>query len=317
MVAGLRQISPRRHLAAMVAVIGLTPLGLTPLTARADPSCVPAVILDGDRALIAEIASQLRESGISSPLRGCPFARVTIERHGDSIALSIVDPDDRRAQRAVGDPATAAVLIESLLAAQDPAIRIATAQPVDVQRDAEVPAVLAPSPPIAVPGALAMAAESSLATDRSFWFGVRASGCVMLGPACVGGATRFARDTLVAGAAEVSEASRFGADLLLSGELPIERDGFTLTPGVGLGVGWLHVRRDVMTDTVEIDTGGLRAEAHVSATMPLGRLLQLRLGASIAISPVAHTQPFRAEGNEAPGEPRGFARVELGLEVQR
>jgi hypothetical protein len=327
--------------------------------AHADPRCRPAVALAGNPSLIAVIAPALRADRVAEPIAGCPATHVQISRGGHEIVLVIVDADQRRTERRVTDPATAAALIESFVitdepdaprgaeAAAPPVAELASAPPpvavpprpppriavpprappriaAVVRRapaigvDDELPASLvAQVPPAALHGALVLAGEGSIASDQSLWIGVRASACVRIGGVCIGGIARVQRDAVVSGDAEDGNATRWGTDLLIAADLPIELDGVTITPGLGAGVGWTHVRRDMAIDAVEADAGGLRADVHVSASIRLGALLRLRLGGAFDVTPGAHTRPFLAEGVMAPGEPSGFARFELGLEIAR
>lgn len=273
--------------------------------------------------MVAAIATALEARGLSAPAADCPAERARIERSDDSIALSIVDIEGRAAQRVVADPSTAVMLIESFAATEPtPMPEMAAATAID--RD-EPTGLAAPRAAIvvAVRGSLAVTGESSVAPDGSVWYGARASACVRLGVACVGAAARVASDAGVSGDAELGEASRTAADILLVGELPVVRDHLVVTPGLGIGLGWLKTRRtytdttNAMSDTVEADTGGLRLDAHISVTWPIAQAFSLRFGAAICGSPFAHVAPFVEETREAPGEPRVFGRVELGVEVAR
>jgi hypothetical protein len=308
--------------------------------AHARPGCRPAVTLAGDASLITVIEPALRADRVGEPSAGCPATHVQISRGEHEIVLVIVDADQRRTERHITDPATAAALIESFVITDEPEDPRAAAPPqvaavapsapprvaAVIPRapvsaagiDDELPANLtAPVPSAALHGALVLASETSIASDQSLWIGVRGSACVRIGGVCIGGIARFQRDTVISGDAEDGNATRWGTDLMIAADMPLELDGVTIAPGLGAGVGWMHVRRDVMADTVEADAGGLRTDVHVSASIRLGDLLRLRLAGAFDFAPGAHTQVFRAEGSTAPGEPGAFARFELGLEIAR
>ena len=264
----------------------------TSAIAHAAPPCGPAASVTGDPSVSHEIADTLRSRGIREPQPGCPAESARVERRGDGIEVWIVDPDGRTSERRVADLSTAAALIEtfaSQTALPGPAFAAAPRA-----QDPEQPRVLVRvhSAPPSVRGTIGIAAESSVANDGSIWAGARARACVKLGPTCVGGEARFASDVLVNGEAEQAEARRSAGDLQLIAEYPIVRDGWSVTPGVGVGVGWLRVRRDFMdstgSDTVEIDAGGPRTSAHLTAAFPLGRSIVLTVGAAVDLLSLIH-----------------------------
>ena len=303
-------------LAVMVAVV--------PAWAAAAPACPPAVLLVGEHEITATISAALETHGIAAPLEGCPFARAEVERVDDSLVLAIIDYDGRQSQRRVGDAAIAASVIESFAMTSGEATW--TIMPVaPTVRDAEQPNVLTlRHEPTPARGAIQAGPEFSAATDGSVWFGAHARGCVQLGRACVGGELRIARDAELRGAGAQTLSTRTAADLLVVLDVPFARRRFALTPGIGLGVGWMRVRSDSDAsafpaggETLDVDAGGVRANVHLGLAIPLRAGIAVTLGASLDVAPFAHTARYMMDGGELAGEPRGFARFGLGVEMAR
>lgn len=294
--------------------------------AAATPPCPAAVIVAGDPATAAAVTRLLGERGLLGPTEGCPAERASVDSFDGEIVVSIVDIDGRRTQRQVADLATAATLIETFAAtAALPSIssRPVVQTPPDVHDVEDQPRVFValPRAPSTVLGAVGASIGSSFASDGSVWFSGSGFACVDLGRMCVGGAARYSRDAGLTGSAENTETMRSETDVLLTLDIPLRRGRWSLAPGVGLGVGWLRLRRDAVTSDgpqqLELDTGGLRAELRATASAPLRRGVSLTLGVALGFAPGAHTQSFREEGIEIAGEPRTVGRIELGLELGR
>ncbi|MDB4963621.1 MAG: hypothetical protein JWP01_3620 [Myxococcales bacterium] len=294
--------------------------------AAATPPCPPAVIVAGEPATAAAITRLLGERGILAPLEGCPAERASVDSFEGEIVVSIVDVDGRRTQRQVADLATAAALIETFsVTAPLPSgsSRPKAPPPLEVHDVEDQPEVFVPQLPgrRTVPGAVGVSIGSSFASDGSVWLSSSGFACVDLGRLCVGGAARYSRDAELSGRGEKTETTRSETDVLLSVEVPIHTGRWSFSTGLGLGIGWLRVRRDVMTSDgpqqLELDTGGLRAELRTTTSVPLRRGVSLTLGVALGFAPGAHTQSFREEGFEIAGEPRTVGRIELGLELGR
>lgn len=292
--------------------------------AAAAPPCPAAVIVAGEPITAAAIAGLLAERGLVAPVAGCPAERATVESFEGEIVVWIVDVEGRRTQRQVADLATAAALIETFsVAAPLPTGSLRSPAPLDVHDVEDEPAMLIPRSAgrRTVLGAVGASIGSSVASDGSVWLSSSGFACVDFGRVCVGGVARYSRDAGLSGSGERAETLRSATDVLLSVDVPLHRGRWSFSPGLGLGVGWLRVGRDVMTSEgtqqLERDTGGLRVELRASTSVPLRRGVSLTLGLAFGVAPGAHTQPFREEGFEIAGEPRTVGRIELGLELGR
>ncbi|MCX5746214.1 MAG: hypothetical protein NT062_27370 [Proteobacteria bacterium] len=280
-------------------------------------SCPLEVVLAGDRAATATIAELLRERGIAvvdaPSLAACPIVHARIEPLGESYLLAIDQHDGAPLERPA-DAATAATLLESYIRSDLEAPLLETrALPIDrtPTRRMHVELVERAAPPPTSRGIqLFGAAETSYATDRTSWVGVQVGGCVSLGPVCA--AARL-RETVVASApASWGTVERRNTELLLGLDIPLRflvLGGVTLTPGFAAGIGSMHTRIEGVR--MGSETGGLRAEAHATLSIPLGR----RLAFDVSLAGDL-TQATRVETNTTmalPDEPRGLVRLGVGL----
>jgi hypothetical protein len=306
------------------AGLGLLVVAVAVGPAAATPPCPPAVIVAGEPATAAAITRLLADRGILAPVEGCPAERASVDSFEGEIVVSIVDVDGRRAQRQVADLATAAALIETFsVTAPLPSgsFRPPAPPPLEVHDVEDQPEVFLPRLPgrRMVLGVIGASIGSSFASDGSVWLSSSGFACVDLGWFCIGGAARYSRDAALSGSAEKTETTRSETDVLLSFEVPMHSGRWSFSPGLGLGIGWLRVQRDVMTSEgsqqLELDTGGLRAEFRATTSVPLRRGVSFTLGVALGFAPGAHTQSFREEGFEIAGEPRTVGRIELGLEL--
>lgn len=306
----------RLLLAVLIAVV--------PSRIAAAPVCRPAVLLVGDPVVTATISAALEGHGIVAPSEGCPFSRAEVVQRGDGLVLAIVDYEGRRSQRRVGDATVAVSVIESFAMTSGNATWTTTAPP-PIARDAEEPSALTlRAEPTQARGAIGAALESSASTDGSIWFGARARGCVQLGRTCIGGELRIAHDAELRGAGAQTLSTRTAADLLVVLEVPLPLHRMVLAPGIGVGVGWMRVRSDADAaafpmggESLDVDAGGVRANVHVGLSVPLRSGIAVTLGASLDVAPFAHTARYVMDGGELAGEPRGYARLALGVEMVR
>src|SRR5262249_10569923 len=107
---------------------------------------------------------------------------------------------------------------------------------------------------------------------------------------------------------------RDGVDMLLSAELPARRSGLVVSPGVGVGFGWIRSHgREPDGEHVVIDWNGARAEAHVAVATPLFAGIWLSGAASATLLPGAETGFQMHDGVRLAAEPTGFLRLAIGL----
>ena len=290
---------------------------------EANPTCGPAVQLFGDPAAITEIARSLEARGISGPQPGCPSGHVGLRIEDGVVVVAIVDRDNRRTEHHVTTLAIAATWIESFVLEVDAGLPISIPpMPSTRASDPEQPTIVVNEVHQPTRGTLGVTAETSFGSDGSFWYGLHARGCVALGPACVGAEVRVANDSELSGETTQTLSSRSAADVLLMVEARRVLHGVVVTPGVGLGVGMIRTRSDLDSMTIPApsnaaDVGGLRANLHLAVVVPLRPDVMMTLGATLDVSPFAHTDPFKFTSGQLAGEPRGYGRIELGLALVR
>ena len=250
-------------------------------------------VVEGESTVAAPVRAALAARGIADR-PSCASMRVRVARGDDGLAVEIDDDAGHRIERRASTPDAAATVIESW------------ATDALVERPAE------PAPrgrPM-----VAVAAEASLASDGSVWTGPRVTGCAWLGPVCGGVTLRLGRDGGSGGDTQMVGGRRDGVDMLLSVELPARRSRLVVSPGVGLGFGWIRSHgREADGQHVVIDWDGARAEAHVAVATPLFAGIWLYGAASATLLPGAETAFQTHDGVRLAAEPSGFLRLAIGL----
>jgi len=297
-------ITRTARLGAMAALLAALP----PFALADGEPCPASAIITGDQQLAGQARADLARRGVVSvPPAGCRQVRAHIRREGEHLVVSVEDGYGRRSQREVRDLATATALVESWTR-QEVVVAMLPPEPAAKPEPATEVVVVAAAPAAAALGAgVGLAIETSRATDGSSWLGASAAGCGRLGPICAGGVLRGAADT---GWSTDSTHSRREADLLATAEWPLGGGGFSLTPGIAIGLGWLQAQELGPHHDQTQDTGGLRA----GATLALGRAL----GAGFAIGLVLSVDRFVAGGDASATDgtaiaPTGQLRAGLGL----
>ncbi len=273
----------------------------------AHAECPPTAVSSGDPALVRSLSERLAASGIATATtEGCPAVRVHVEQRGTEVHLEAMDASARLGQRQVRDVATAAAIVESWTRHEiEEGTLPELAPPPGDPVDALPAAIVAPRSPTGI----GLAFESSVGDDASLWLGGAAAGCVALGPTCVGGAIRAARDTRSTG--DTAGTDHRGTELaaLATIDLPRRLGGFTISPGAGVGYGWLgvtttHLDAHMVPFDQTDSSHALRGELHVSIVHPLaGRFAlvgELRGDTAIVRTDLA-------------GAPRTFARAAIGI----
>jgi hypothetical protein len=271
------------------------------LSTDARAECKPTAVMLGDPTLAQTLSQRLAANGIAtSSTEGCPVVKVSVRQRGDQVHLELTDSFSRRGERQVRDVATAAAIVESW-----------TLQEVDPGSLPELAAPPAPRlvavalRPTAASGLAAMF-ESSVADDGSLWLGGAASGCGRVGPLCVGGLARLARDT----ATTPHRSNEVHA--LATIDLPRAFGRFAISPGIGVGYGWLeisstHLDMHMMPFEVAETSHALRADVHLTVTRSLGKGFAI-YGDVRGDSALART--------DIPAGPSSFVRAAIGLRVE-
>ncbi len=300
-------------MSSFVRPLGIAGVLLAARAASATP-CEPSAALAGDPALVAVVGDLLVQHGVGNVGEGCPRVRARLERRdGSIVVVRIGDPEE---ERVVSEPTTAATIIESWTRSdfENPLLATRSAPMMHLPSSvASVREALAPSaPPVpAVPARLQMfaAAETSFADDRTSWMGVMVGVCVQLGRACASARGRYA--AVVDGPGMWSEAERHAADVLFGGDIPFRIGRTTLSTGFGAGMGSVHTGTRASGMPQGSETFGLRADAHVAWTIPLGLRLSLELSATLDVSQVTDVEG--SDSAAITNEPRIFGRLGAGL----
>jgi hypothetical protein len=258
---------------ASIAIAALSCLIAWRSEARAE--CRATAVPSGEPVLVERLSERLAASGIATTsVEGCPTTRVRIEQRGEQVRVEITDSFGRTGTREVHDVATAATIVESWTAQEVnegtlPAL-VETAKP--TASIVATTSIAATSWRHGVTAAL----ESSAGSDGSIWLGGAVSGCVRVGPLCVGALARATRDTKAVTDASVLDHDAQELSVLATLGLPRTLGAFKLTPGVGLGYGWLELTEHHHdAHGLPIDMGftshAMRADLHVSLAHPLGK----------------------------------------------
>ena len=297
--------------------------------AESPSGCIGAVVLDGDAEAVAQVRAVFASRPAAEATR-CAAVSANLRLRGAALDIRIVDAGGRVSERTVSDPRTAADLIESwarlsplelmpppLPSALPPAPAAPRSDNLEARRDPPPFEVRRAAPDPARPAFHVTAtADTSVASDGSVWFGASLGGCVRFGPICAGVAARVAGDARFAGAATQLDSTRMLADLLVVADLPLRAGRVLLAPGIGVGFGWVHIAQNhpaVASDEVDIDGGGLRANAHLGASLVLGRGLGIEAMLALDAAPLAHVAADQQDGARLAGEPWGDLRAGIGL----
>ncbi len=244
------------------------------------------------------VSRRLTQHGVATaPGDGCAAIRVQVARGAGVILLDIEDPYGRRSRRQVSNAEAASTIIETWLR----------------------PALDAPPPPVEAAVAVApvgpaigvgMVAESAVASDRSRWLGASAVIGARLGRIYLGPLGRFAANDPSA------QTTRRTYDVLLAAARPVPLGRVLLTPGVGLGFGWLtEIHSNQPGDQQGNPSGnhkGFRGEASVAAALPLWRLLALTVSFAGTWAPGSRAATSEEDDASRPA-PWGYLRGGLGL----
>jgi len=287
-------------------------LFVTAPLARAQ-ACPPAVALTGDEALVSAIRDLLDARGIAAPTTQCPAVRARVERRGAQLVVGGDGPDGAPIERSVGEPATAASVIESWARSDVAAPLLAIRAVPVIAADAEL---AAPAPPPAARGIQLFAAvETTIGSDGTRWEGMQLGACIMLGPICV--ATRLRGGKVVSQPERWAAFARHGAEVYLGIDVPIALGHARLTPGFAAGYGGMFTRRKTDDRDVGVEIHGPRAEIHAVLSIPLTARVALDVTAAGAMTQATEVENRGPEAPDPavvfPDEPRGLLRFAVGL----
>jgi hypothetical protein len=143
---------------------------------------------------------------------------------------------------------------------------------------------------------------------------------VEIGATCIGAMLRYAVDTEVEGIAADQFSHRSAIDLLLVGEVPIELDRgrFSITPGVGVGLGALRAHREEECDECSDEATALLLRGQLAGTARINRSWDIRLDLFAGWAPFAEKKIGETDmdPNDEPwlaGAPSWVSGVGLGL----
>ncbi|HLK91091.1 MAG TPA: hypothetical protein VKZ18_14430 [Polyangia bacterium] len=331
-----RRLTALARIAPILAPILAVCWTLGPRAAAWARDCPLRVVVEGDEPARTKLADGLSKAGIgTSPDPGCTLETVQVRAAQGALELTITDPYGRLIHRRVADLDAAVAVVEAtpgsdallplLPEAESPDL------PGEAPLEAKTPPVLPPAsraatlvtatpPAESAPErglSLSFATELATGSDGSSWAGVAISGCVVLGPTCVGTNIRFWNDL------EPDEESgnaihhRTTGEIAVAVDVPWTRRRLTLRPGVELGLGWVHMGDFAVnpgsSDNTDFDQGQVVAGAHLAASYRIAGRWALEAGLGATSSIFAHHHPFVVEGTQLPGQPLAFGVVSLGL----
>lgn len=229
---------------------------------RADGEpCAEVVVLEGDSRLTRLLSPTLSAHGLlGKPQAGCPLLRVRLRRQGAAIRIYI-QREFSQVDKTVHGARTAVAVIESwaktaisapLLGEWRPvAVTIATLRDASARwieiarRAASLPpratvALQPQGPPRRQPPhrlLLTLSAEAGPDMAGALWLSGSLRLCAMIRGFCLGTVWRTGID-LPASRGDLPSDQRVASEVLLSIDRPLRLGSITLSPGLGLGIGW-------------------------------------------------------------------------------
>jgi hypothetical protein len=303
----------------------------------------------GPEQIRTAITVELARAGVHvTPPPGCVAEDVTVSERGTGLTLLMIDAYGRVTRRTVSDVPAAAAVIESrtgvdLLVPLLPAGEVLSAERDgrdDDQDDSKngkdgadplaAAAPRAPAPEVVAQAApvseahpathgvtLLVATEMAAGSDDSAWAGLSLSGCVTLGPVCLGTLLRFWHDLDASDESANVLHRRDSGEVAVTLDLPFSRGRVAFRPGAELGVGWIHMggfgAHAQMLDDNEFDHGDVSAGLHLAASLAVSRHWSIEGGLGVSFSLFAHQAPFFVNGVTLPGEPLAYGLATLGF----
>ena len=266
-----------------------------------------------------------------------------MSERGTRLTLMMIDAYGRVTQRTVSDVLAAAAVIESRTGVELLVPLLPEGEVVPGERDSKedgrngksgddlvapaaplslAPVVVATAPASAVDRTargvtFLVATEMAAGSDASAWAGLSVSGCVTLGPTCLGTLLRFWHDLDASDESANVIHRRDAGEVAVSLDLPFSRGRLAFRPGVELGIGWIHMggfgAHSQVVDDSEFDHGDVSAGAHLAASLVVWRHWSVEAGLGVSFSLFAHQTPFVLNGVMLPGEPLAYGLASLGL----
>jgi hypothetical protein len=211
-------------------------------------------------------------------------------------------------ERAVGEPATAATVIESWVRSDvsAPLLEVRAIPPGESER---------PVPPVERGIQLIVAEETSVGSDRTVWQGMQLGACITLGAICV--AARIHGGKVVASPSGWDRFSRKGAEAYIGIDVPIAVGRARVTPGFAAGYGTMltHHLGDGDEKT-GIEISGPRAAARVSMSFPITARLAIDVSTTAELTQATGVEPHgdpAASTITFPEGPSALFRLAVGV----
>jgi hypothetical protein len=308
----------------VAAAAGLLALLAAPASPRAGAGCPPTAVVEGAAEIVTPIAAVLRRRGVGPGPSDCGRvvrASLAARPNLDTYSLHIEDGYGRVSDREVADAGTAASLIESWAIDEDADVLAPRVAP--VAPEIITAAAPAPDAPPAATWHMDALGELATATDGSSWYGGTLAACGSIGPVCVGGRVRIARDTRDSGVDFGAGGSggeftgslsrtRYGGAAIVS--LPLSRGWLTVAPTIGLGL--VQTRSVLSAASIELAEHVLSASAEagidVAGALSAHWSVIADLGGVLA-TPVSNDSDAEALWGFAPSPPRGLVSFGIGV----
>jgi hypothetical protein len=286
----------------------------------APPPCKPTALLEGDARAAESVSAELTALGVSTePRAGCRATTVYVASEDQGFRLAI-PVSSGYAIRTPGSAAGAARVIATLLT------------DVPLRRPLAVP--IAPGTPAKASASRALyrfAAELTLG-EHDAGLAVVGSVCGRAGVVCLGGLMRASNAAVTGG---LVPTARTELDLLVDLEEPFHAGPVMITPWEGVGGGLLRTYLPQQPPSTLFGPSctqsfvgcasqtaqsqlGIRLEAGLAASVPIGEGVSLTAHAAWTFAPAAHTAIYLDSSVNnvplLPGEPLWLGHAGFGLQ---
>ncbi len=263
---------------------------LVALAPSADAArCEPAVRVDGDDDLVREVARDLVIHGIKNRAApDCPVVLVHVEPGPHSIRVVITDPYGT-SERSVGAAGTASALAaswaEQLVASAPPNLTASTTRVSEIAPDHEPPPIW---------GGISLLYEMAVDANHVRWMGGAITGCVEVGPVCLGGLGRVETGTFTGHESRLVPVLTGGTgfDLLATIAMPVRLGKLVITPELDVGfgavdLGWVFDTRYPPNDS---SVRAARVGARLAGARPIGDGFAIEAALSVEAMPANYVR---------------------------